>query len=146
MNTTRPPGPQHAPQLAHGRAAIVRPHRPQEATGVPGVIDDGDIEHPIVRGECDRRRNPDVDQRAGLPPRPFRARAADAASGTMATASPDRPTWLARAPNRPPCAQPTCTKRSPILTPVIPTTSVWGLLRRANGFSTVGSSVAYRDW
>src|SRR5262249_21616214 len=57
---------------------------------------------------------------------PLRARDADDSSGTMADADPDNPTLPAIAARRPPRAHPVCANRSPILTPVIPMTSMDG--------------------
>ena len=52
------------------------------------------------------------------------------------------PTLAATAPRRPPCAQPICTKRSPIFVPTMPTTSRWGLPLFAKGFNmAIGRSV-----
>ena len=124
---TRPPGRRTRSVSRTAATAVLGPHRGQQAAG---VVDDGEVERVVVEPRRVGGATFDVDEDAGLRPRPSRARAAEASSGTTATARPDRPTLPATAARRPPWAQPICTRRSPIFTPVMPTTSRYGLSRR----------------
>ena len=136
---TRPPGRSMRPVLATARARSsafiartgrpcrrrprgrTRRHRAAAASAAPSRL------------RRARRRSRRLFARAPRPPRPARRR----------TARPDNPTLPATAASRPPCAQPICTKRSPIFTPVMPTTSRCGSSRFEKHIALDGQRSAF---
>ena len=126
MTITRPPGRSTRTSSRIDATRSFGAHRPEQARRCRRRP--RDRTRRLSARQPRRRRDLDVDERAGGRGALAPARGRRFIRRDERPRAPDRPTFAATAPRRPPCAQPTCSSRSPSFTPVMLTTSEIGIL------------------